>query len=139
MPVRTFVDSNILIAAHRGEPVLKQPCLQLLSDHRRHFVSSDFVYLEIMPKALYERRMSEALFYRTYFDSVRIWMQDVESIVRIAREESERSGLAAMDALHIAAAHLAEADVFVTAEQPGKPLYRTGLVSVEYVGSARIT
>ena len=83
-----------------------------------------------MPKAVYHQRQLEVEFYRTYFDSVRIWINDVESIVRIAREESELCGLAALDALHVAAAYLAEAEVLYTLERAEKPIYRTSLVRV---------
>jgi predicted nucleic acid-binding protein len=46
------------------------------------------------------------------------------------REESERHGLAAMDALHVAAAHLGEAEVLYTFERNEKPMHRTTLVQV---------
>ena len=38
-----------------------------------------------------------------------------------------------MDALHIAAAHLLEADEFITTEKPGKAIYKNSLVSVVYL------
>jgi predicted nucleic acid-binding protein len=89
-----------------------------------------------MPKAIYHRNTAEIAFYKTYFDDrVAIWVNDVESIVRIAREESERCGLAAMDALHVAAAYLAEAEVLYTLEREEKPMYRTSLVQVVRVVS----
>jgi hypothetical protein len=47
--------------------------------------------------------------------------------------ESARSGVNAMDSLHIVAAHLLKADEFVTTEKPGKSIYRTTLVKVRYV------
>lgn len=68
--------------------------------------------------------------YRAYFDRVQIWINDVESIVRLARDESEHCGLGAMDALHVAAAYLAEADVLFTLERSEKPIHRTSLVRV---------
>jgi predicted nucleic acid-binding protein len=101
-----------------------------MKDQHHFFIASPFLYLETMPKALYHQRSSEVEFYRTYFDSVRIWINDVESIVRIARDESEQCGLAALDALHVAAAYLAEAEVLYTLEQIGKPIHRTSLVRV---------
>lgn len=86
-----------------------------------------------MPKAIYHQNKAEIEFYRTYFDNVRIWINDVESIVKIARDESERRGLAAMDALHVATAYLAEAEVLYTLEGAGKPIHRTSLVPVVLV------
>lgn len=83
-----------------------------------------------MPKAVFLKRRDEIEYYRTYFDSVRIWIRDLEETVRIARQESERCGLAAMDALHIAAAFLGEAEVLYTLEGPNKPIHQTSLVRV---------
>jgi hypothetical protein len=47
--------------------------------------------------------------------------------------ESAKSGIGAMDSLHIAAARLLGADEFVTTERPGKSIYRTSLVRVIYL------
>ena len=52
------------------------------------------------------------------------WASDLNGLVNLAISESERHGLAAMDALHAAAALLLGADEFVTTEKPGKPIYR---------------
>lgn len=61
---------------------------------------------------------------------MRIWINDVERIVEIAIQESEKHGIAAMDALHIASAHLGEAQVLYTSERGTKPMHRTSLVRV---------
>jgi hypothetical protein len=130
LAVRTFLDTSILFAAHRGKPSHRNPALAIVNDRDRFFIASPFLYLETMPKAIYHHNRPEIEFYRTYFDNVRIWINDVESILRIARDESERCGLAAMDALHVATAHLAEAQVLYTLERNEKPIHRTSLVRV---------
>ena len=130
MAILTFLDSDVLIAAHRGKPAQREPCLAILNDSGGAFVASPFVELETLPKAVYFQNALEIEFYRTYFDNVRIWINDVESIVRIAREESQRRGIAAMDALNVAAAYLAKAEVLYTMERREKPIYRTSLVRV---------
>ena len=130
MATRTFLDSSVLIAAHRGEPARRGPSLAIVQDQSRFFIASPFLYLETMPKAVYHQRKPEIDFYRTYFDSVRIWINDVELIVRIARDESEKCGIAAMDALHVATAYLGEAEVLYTLERSEKPIHRTSLVRV---------
>jgi predicted nucleic acid-binding protein len=104
--------------------------LAIVNNRSRVFVASPFLYLEVMPKAIYFRRSSEIEFYTTYFDNVRIWINDVEAIVRIARGESERCGLAAMDALHVAAAYLAEAEALFTLERKTGGMHRASLVRV---------
>ena len=48
----------------------------------------------------------------------------------IALVECEHCGIAAMDAMHVAAAHLADAQVLFTLEGLGKPIHRTSLVRV---------
>lgn len=128
---RTFLDASILITAHRGQPLDRQAAIALLNERERRFVSSQFVAMECLPKAIYEKRKAEAEFYRQYFNTrVRVWVEDYEAILGLARLEATRWGLAAMDALHIAAAHLGSAEEFWTTEGPQKPIYRTQLTQV---------
>ncbi|MGD0076167.1 MAG: hypothetical protein ABSD31_17780 [Candidatus Binataceae bacterium] len=42
-----------------------------------------------------------------------------------------------MDALHVAAAHQAKANEFITAEKPTKPLFRATLIPVATIQPAR--
>ncbi len=133
MAILTFLDSSVLIAAHRGQPTDRESALAIINDPSRKFIATPFLYLETMPKALYSRSREEIDLYQAYFDSIRVWINDLETIVSIAREESERHGLAAMDAMHVAAAYLAEADVLLTLERRTKPIYRTSLVRVAYL------
>jgi len=51
-------------------------------------------------------------------------------IEAVARAEAGRYGLAALDALHVAAAFLLRGDELITTEKPGKPMYRTSLIKV---------
>jgi hypothetical protein len=57
----------------------------------------------------------------------------LNQIEKLARTEAARCGLAAMDALHVAAAFLLKADELVTTEKPGKPMYRTALAKVRWL------
>jgi predicted nucleic acid-binding protein len=50
-----------------------------------------------------------------------------------AQTEAAKAGLGAMDALHLAAAHLARADEFITTEKPNKAIHRSSLVKVVYL------
>jgi predicted nucleic acid-binding protein len=130
LAIRTFLDTSVLFAARRGQPAVREPSLAIINEHSRFFIASPFLYLETMPKAIYHQNQLEIEFYRAYFDNVLIWINDVESIVRIARDESEQCGLGAMDALHVAAAYLADAEVLYTLEGREKPIHRTSLVRV---------
>lgn len=126
---RTFLDAGVLIAAIRGTPEVADRALALLNDPERLFVSSDFVQLEVLPKAVYFRQGAEASFYRAYFASVTEMVPVSQALVSQASEQAQRAGLAAMDALHVAAARAGETAEFITVERPGKPLFRVeGLV-----------
>ena len=70
-------------------------------------------------------------FYDQYFRAAE-WIVDLEQIEAVAQIEAAKSGLAAMDALHIAAAHLGRADEFITTERSGKPIYRSSLITAIY-------
>jgi hypothetical protein len=50
---RTFLDTGVLIAAARGQDVASIAALNILDDQSREFVSSPFVKLEVLPKAVY--------------------------------------------------------------------------------------
>ena len=85
--VRTFLDTGVLFAAHRGAEPQRDKCLAILNATDRLFIASPFLYLETLPKAIYYRKTNEIEFYTTYFDNIEIWINDLESIVEIARDE----------------------------------------------------
>lgn len=110
---RVFLDSGVLVTAARGEYPLKSAARQLLSDPSHSFLTSPFVYLETAPKARYNQRTLELAFYQIFFEHAE-WMRDVQQIVELGIDLAERYGVGPMDALHIAAAVLLEADELVT-------------------------
>jgi hypothetical protein len=126
VPVRTFLDSGVLITAHRGEPSGRKRALSILQDPDRVFLTSPFLYLETVPKAVYFKRESELAFYQVYFNDPSVeWCRDIEGIQDMALSEASESGLGAMDALHVAAAHLLRADELITVEGVEKAIHRT--------------
>ena len=129
---RTFLDSGVLIAAYRGSPSIEAPAIRILDDPNRVFLSSPFLRHEISPKALYNRQQDEYRFYQNYFRRA-VFCDDLKSILSHAGKESAKSGVSAMDSLHIAAAYLLDADEFVTSEKPGRSIYRTSLVKIVYL------
>jgi len=58
-PIRTFLDSGVLIAAYKGSPSIEAPAINILDDPNRIFLSSPFVRHEVSPKALYNRQRDE--------------------------------------------------------------------------------
>ena len=66
---RTFLDAGVLIAAARGNDTASTAALEILDDQSREFVSSPFVKLEVIPKAVYNGKTNEAEFYEAFFGS----------------------------------------------------------------------
>jgi len=129
---RTFLDSGVLIAAYKGLPSVGEPAVVILEDPGRIFLSSPFVRHEVSPKALFNKQAVEYRFYQSYFRRA-LFCDDLKAILSHAGKESTKSGVGPMDSLHIAAAHLLDADEFITTEKPGKSIYRTSLVKVIYL------
>jgi predicted nucleic acid-binding protein len=130
--LRTFLDTGVLIAAARSVGPDRQRALELLEEPGRTFLTSPFVHLEVVPKTIYYKKRLERAFYERYFDNA-IWFRDLDKIEAAARAEAAESGLGAMDALHLAAAHLSGADEFVTTEKPEKAIHRCSIVEVIYL------
>lgn len=128
--ILTFTDSGVLLAGWRSDSRLRIRALTILSEAEREFVSSPFVRLELKPKAVYHKNSLEIDFYDAYFENVNIWVNDAEKIVNLAETVSEKYGLNGMDALHIAAAIIAEADEFITTERATSPLNRVKEVKI---------
>ncbi len=129
---RTFIDSGVLIAATRLLHLHAALALSLLEEPGRIFLTSPFVHLEVIPKAVFHSSQRELEFYSRYF-KIAEWCRDVDKIEALAQTEAATNGLGAMDALHLSAAYLSEADEFVTTEKPFKPIHRSSLVTVRYL------
>jgi len=128
--IRTYLDSGVLIAAARGVDDLAAVALALLSDINRVFVTSVFVKLEVLPKPVYNKYLAEVRFYETYFAAAVAWAEP--DIASAALQLAQQYGLAALDALHVAAAVALKADELITTERPGKPIHR--VTDVRIVG-----
>lgn len=110
--------------------------MDLLEDPSRTLASSEFVRLEVLPQAYYHRNRAEVEIYESFFRRVSRWAEPVEVITRNAYDEALKTGLSALDALHVAAAALAGADELLTAEKPDKPIHRARLVPVRTTRTA---
>ena len=132
--IRTFLDAGVLIAAFRSINAASTPALTLLDDPERVFVTTHFVRLEVLPKPLYFRRPTEAEFYEAFFASAE-FVEVSQALVSEAFDEARRAGLAAMDALHVAAAKRVGVDEFITVERPTKPVFRVAGLTVRALES----
>ena len=122
----TFVDASVLIYAAVKPTSITFPrrlrALQVLGDPDRDFIASEYLRLEVLPVARYFSKSKEVRFYETFFSSVATWIDPVD-IITPAYSLASQYGLGALDALHVAAATHAGAEL-VSAERPTKPIYR---------------
>lgn len=104
--------------------------MAVLGDPHRQFGSSDFVRLEVEPKAMYEGRDAETRFYTAFFGSVVRWAPGTPDLIGAALVHARKFGLNALDALHVAAALSLGCDELVTTEGPTKPIFRVDVIPV---------
>ncbi|RUT07717.1 hypothetical protein DSM106972_019770 [Dulcicalothrix desertica PCC 7102] len=130
-----YIDSGVLLSATDGTSRIAEKALQVLGDSNRKFASSQFVKLEVIPKAVYNKQTEESEFYEEFFSDVTYWARDLEQVVQDAYNIGCNYGLAAMDALHIAAALSVDADEFITTEKPTKPMFRVTSIRVTSIFS----
>lgn len=127
---KTYLDSGVLIVAFRADNEMSSRAIQVLDDGQREFVASPFFKLETLPKAQYHKQLYEVEFYETYFSAVNHWVNDLDIILQGAEVIASQYGLAAMDALHVAAALSIEADELITTERSTKPMFRVPDIKV---------
>ena len=121
--VVTYLDSGVLLAAWRSAE-LRPVALRVLEDANRQFATSQLAKLELLPKAIFEKRPVEQAFYQAHFAEAVASQPLDEQLGNDAQKLAEKYGLAAVDALHVAAALRLGAQEFYTAERPGKPMFR---------------
>jgi predicted nucleic acid-binding protein len=122
--VRTFVDADVLIWAARGQEPLSIAAIEILVDADREFIVSEFLRLEVLPKAVYNRKQPEEQFYRRFLAAASIDIPTATQLTSLAEDFACRYGLSAVDSLHVAAAQLGGAKELITAERPTSPLFR---------------
>jgi len=128
--LRTYVDSGILIWAAHGVPRNAELALKFISDPTREFVTSDYIRLELIPKATFHQNLSELEFYETFFRANIRCIPTSESLIKNAMDEGCTTGISGIDALHVACAVFAGAEEFITTEKVTKPIHSTRLIRV---------
>jgi predicted nucleic acid-binding protein len=121
---RTFLDSGILISATTGRDALFDRAWDILDDPERVFLTSDFVRLEVLPKAHYFHHQDEVDFYEIFFTEFAQVVPVSEVLMTQAYLEAQNAGLGALDALHVAAAKISGAEELVTTERLTTALFR---------------
>lgn len=128
--IKTYIDSGVLIAAFRGVTTVGVKATEILDDPQREYATSLFVKLEVLPKAIYHQQLTEVNFYEAFFAGCTCWANELEEILELAQNLASENGLAAIDALHVAAAICVNADELITTEKPTKPMHRITRIRV---------
>jgi predicted nucleic acid-binding protein len=119
----------VLIAAARGAGIIAERAHTILDDPERVFVTSDYIRMEVFPKALYHRQSQEVLLYERFFARAVQIVPPSVSLMQQAYTEACTCGLSALDAFHVAAAKVSGAEELVTTERLTTPLFRvTGII-----------
>jgi predicted nucleic acid-binding protein len=126
----TYIDSGVLIFAAQGTTAAAALALPFLGDPNREYVTSEYVRLEVLPKATFHGRTVELAFYNLFFTTATRSIPTSEALLKYALEEACKTGIQGLDAVHIACAVFAGADEFITSEKTNKPIHRTRLLKV---------
>lgn len=70
------------------------------------------------------------ILYETFFSAVIHWATDLYQIIQDAYQIARTYGLAAMDALHVAAALQIKADELIATEKSTKPMHRVTEIQI---------
>lgn len=130
MAVRTYIDSCVLISALRGEEALSKAAMSFLYDPLREYVTSDYVKIELLPKAMYQKNEEEREFYEQFFNGSAARVSSSDDLIAFAIEEGGKTGMSGLDAIHVACAVVAGADELITAEKSTKPIHRAAGIKV---------
>jgi predicted nucleic acid-binding protein len=128
--ITTYIDSGVLIAAARGDTHLSDLAIRYLLDPNREYITSDYVRLEVLPKAVFHRRQTEVDFYNQFFQINTRTIPTSAALLSYALAEACDTGIQGLDAIHIACAVFAGAEEFITSEKHAKPIHRTQKVKV---------
>lgn len=114
-PIRTYLDSGILIAANATTHDLTRLARDLLADPGRAFVTSRFVQLEVEPTARSAGHVRELEMLRDFFETTE-HVPVTDELFSAALERAGLDKLKPLDALHVAAAIIGGCDELVTTE-----------------------
>jgi predicted nucleic acid-binding protein len=123
--IRTYFDANAAIVTFAGStPDYRiSRAFQVLEDKNRLLLSSDYLWLEVIPKSLYFKELTKISYINKVFErSEKIFSN--QNIIDKAISLATSYGLSAMDSLHIASSIEGKADEFVTFEKSTKPYSR---------------
>ena len=91
----------------------------------------------MLPKPLYFKQKGEVEFYRAHWERVKKEEPLTAELAVAAFDVAKRYGLAAADAINVAGAIRLGVQEFITAELPGKPLFRVKEIKVTSLQTLR--
>ena len=122
--IRTYLDSGVLILASRSVDTRYLQAISILDDPNRIFVASEYLKMELIPKATFHKSIAELNVYLAYFESATSLVRFDSNHYEQALTLASNYGLAAFDSLHLNAALISSCDEFITTERPTSPLFR---------------
>ena len=135
---RTCIDSGVVISATTGRDALFDRAWEILDDPERDFLTSEFVRLEVLPKALYFQHQDEIDLYAMFFTEVAQVVPMSEALITQAHREARHAGIGALDALHVAAARIGGAEELVTTERLTTALFRVPGMTITTIRPTRL-
>ena len=135
----TYIDSGVLIFAAKGTTESAALALRFLADPSREYITSDYVRLEVLPKATFHKRTAEVAFYNLFFTTTTRSIPTSEALLQYALEEACKTGIHGLDAVHIACAVFAGAEEFITSEKTSRPIHRTKVIKMVSIFPAGIS
>jgi predicted nucleic acid-binding protein len=137
--LKTFLDSNVLLMAWKGKEEDAIKAIGILEDRARKFFTASTVKLELLAKPYYFKNRDEVDFYNSHFEQV-VDEEPLSAELGLrAFELGKKHGLAAMDALNIAAALKMDVEEFITGGMPGKALFRVPGIKVTTLHAASVS
>jgi predicted nucleic acid-binding protein len=119
----TYPDANVILYVFSENEIRMQRARAIFEDMTRTLVTSDYLWLETMPKMIYSKRDAQVKYTKGLFRRSKC-VPLSDAIVTQAKELAATYGLAGMDALHVACAISGGAGELVTFEKPTKPFFR---------------
>lgn len=98
--------------------------MKFLDDEGREFVASEYLKLEVLPKAYFHRSTAEIALYEEYFSSATMIVPFDVIHFAIALKHACDYGLSEFDALHLTIASRAGCAEFITSEKRSSPIFR---------------
>jgi hypothetical protein len=126
----------LLIAAFRGDAIMRERALCVLSCPTFEFWYSPLLRLELILQPTHQRRKIELAFYEEYFEHANCY-GDLNRMFEIGSPDAMKHGISVVDALHVACANLSRCEVLLTTETVNKPMFKTKLVEVVSITDLR--